>query len=79
MKNTQTTLPTLCINLADYAMTKALKDGRVTSDRVNLSYCGPAPASEGFKPMVRERAFDAGEWAIITYSKRHPVSNRLGA
>lgn len=58
---------TLRTNLADYAVTKAMKDGRVTSDLVTLDYCGPTPAHNGFKAMVRENKFDAGELAIVTY------------
>ena len=54
-------------NLADYAVTKAMKDGRVKSDLVTLDYCGPTPAHNGFKAMVRENKFDAGELAIVTY------------
>ncbi|WP_347558107.1 phosphate ABC transporter substrate-binding protein [Robbsia sp. KACC 23696] len=67
MTTTEADLPTLRLNLADYKVTKALKEGRVTSDLVHLNFCGPARASEGFKPMVRENAFDAGELAIVTY------------
>jgi 4,5-dihydroxyphthalate decarboxylase len=58
---------TVRTNLADYAMTKALKEGAVTSDLVKLDFCGPKVANQGFKPMVRERAFDAGELAIGTF------------
>ena len=58
---------TLRTNLADYAMTKALKSGAVTSDLVTFDFCGPKVANQGFKPMVRERAFDAGELAIGTF------------
>lgn len=58
---------TLRTNLADYAVTKAMKDGRVQSDLVTLDYCGPTPAHNGFKAMVRENQFDAGELAIVTY------------
>lgn len=54
-------------NLADYAVTAAMKDGRITSSLVNLDYCGPRTAHNGFKPMVRENAFDAGELALVTY------------
>lgn len=60
-------VPTLRTNLAEYAVTKAMRDGRVKSDIVNLDFCGPTPAHNGFKPMVRENAFDAGELAIVTY------------
>lgn len=58
---------TLRTNLADYPVTKAMKDGRVKSDLVTLDYCGPAPAHNGFKAMVRENKFDAGELAIVTF------------
>jgi 4,5-dihydroxyphthalate decarboxylase len=54
-------------NLADYPVTMALKDGRVTSPIVRLNCCGPKLAHDGFKAMLRENAFDAGEMAIITY------------
>src|SRR5579871_5812252 len=67
MTTTQTAVPTLRTNLADYAVTKAMKDGRVKSDRVTLDYCGPTPAHNGFKAMVRENQFDAGELAIVTF------------
>ncbi|MCS0631142.1 phosphate ABC transporter substrate-binding protein [Telluria mixta] len=62
-----TGVPTLKVNLAEYAVTKALRDGRVKSDIVNLDFCGPTPAHNGFKAMVRENAFDAGELAIVTF------------
>ena len=58
---------TLRANLSDYAMTKALKSGAVTSDLVTFDFCGPKVANQGFKAMVRERKFDAGELAIGTF------------
>jgi 4,5-dihydroxyphthalate decarboxylase len=58
---------TLKTNLADYAMTKALKEGTVKSDLVTFDFCGPKVANQGFKAMVRERKFDAGEMAIGTF------------
>lgn len=54
-------------NLADYPVTMAMKDGRLTSSVVKLDYCGPKVANNGFKAMIRDRAFEAGELAIITY------------
>ena len=54
-------------NLADYPVTMAMKDGRVTSDIVRLNCCGPKLAHDGFKAMLRENAFDAGELAIVTF------------
>lgn len=58
---------TLKTNLADSPVTKAVKEGSVTSSLVNLNFCGPKVAHDGFKPMLREQAFDAGELAIVTY------------
>jgi 4,5-dihydroxyphthalate decarboxylase len=54
-------------NLADYPVTLAMKDGRVSSGLVTLDYRGPEVANEGFKPMMRDNAFEAGELAIVTY------------
>ncbi|MBV8700216.1 MAG: phosphate ABC transporter substrate-binding protein, partial [Bradyrhizobium sp.] len=64
MATTATT--TLKTNLADYPVTKAIRDGRVTSDLVTLDICGPAQAHNGFKAMLRENAYDCGELAIVT-------------
>jgi 4,5-dihydroxyphthalate decarboxylase len=54
-------------NLADYPVTMAMKDGRISSPVVDLDYCGPKTANNAFKAMLREGKFDAGELAIITY------------
>ena len=54
-------------NLADYPVTMAMKEGRVTSPSVELQFCGPKTAHDGFKAMLREHAYDAGELAIVTY------------
>ena len=58
---------TLKTNLADYPVTVAMKDGRVSSNLVKLDCCGPAVANKAFKAMVRENQYEAGELAIITY------------
>src|SRR5947209_19347481 len=69
---------TLRTNLADYPMTKALKSGAIKSDLVTFDFCGPKVANQGFKQMVRERAYDAGELAIGTFLEartyRKPVA-----
>ena len=54
-------------NVESHPVVMALKDGRVTSDIVELDFCGPEKAQNGFKAMVREDKFDAGELAIVTY------------
>lgn len=53
--------------LGDHACTAALKSGAVTSDLVSLDFVDYAPTNKGFKPMVREQAFDVSEMAIVTY------------
>ena len=58
---------TLKTNLADSALSAALKSGRISSSIVRFDFCGPPVASNGFKAMVREGAFDAGELAIVTF------------
>jgi len=86
--SSSTGVVTLKTNLADAPVTLAMKDGRVTSSLVNLEYCGPKPAHDGFKAMLREQVFDAGELAIITYLQARawgkpfvmlpvPISGRL--
>ena len=58
---------TLRTNLADYPATRAIKAGEVRADLVRFDFAGPKQAHEGFKAMVRERRFDAGELAIVTF------------
>lgn len=58
---------TLRTNLADYPVTMALKQGRVSSPAVKLDYCGPKTAHDGFKDMLRRNLYDAGELAIVTF------------
>jgi 4,5-dihydroxyphthalate decarboxylase len=58
---------TLRTNLADSPVSLAMKDGRVSSELIKFNFCGPKTAHDGFKAMLRENAFDAGELAIVTY------------
>jgi 4,5-dihydroxyphthalate decarboxylase len=54
-------------HLAEYPVTRALRAGEVRSDLVKLDFIGPKQAYEGFKPMVREGAYDASELALVTF------------
>ena len=63
--DTPTGVLSLRANVQDYPQTKALKDGTVSSEIVTLDFCGPPLAQNGFKPMLRENAFDCGELAIV--------------
>ena len=58
---------TLKVNLGDHPVTRALKAGEIKSDLVTFDFCGPKVANQGFKPMVREGQYDAGELAIVTF------------
>jgi 4,5-dihydroxyphthalate decarboxylase len=53
--------------LGDYPCTAALKNGSIKSDLVTLDFADYSPTHKGFKPMVREQAFDVSEMAIVTY------------
>ncbi|MEA2942794.1 MAG: 4,5-dihydroxyphthalate decarboxylase [Bradyrhizobium sp.] len=53
--------------LGDHPGTAALKNGSIKSDLVTLDFADYSPTHKGFKPMVRERAFDVSEMAIVTY------------
>ncbi|MCA6119727.1 hypothetical protein J6524_33365 [Bradyrhizobium sp. WSM 1738] len=53
--------------LGDHPGTAALKDGSIRSDLVEFDFAQYSPTNKGFKPMVREGAFDVSEMAIVTY------------
>lgn len=53
--------------LGGHPGTSALTNGSVTSDLVEFDFIDYSPTNKGFKPMVREAAFDVSEMAIVTY------------
>jgi 4,5-dihydroxyphthalate decarboxylase len=53
--------------LGDHPGTTALKSGSIISDLVEFDFAQYSPTNKGFKPMVREAAFDVSEMAIVTY------------
>jgi 4,5-dihydroxyphthalate decarboxylase len=53
--------------LGDHPGTAALKNGSIKSDSVTLDFAQVSPTHAGFKPMVREQAFDVSEMAVVTY------------
>jgi 4,5-dihydroxyphthalate decarboxylase len=53
--------------LGDHPGTAALKDGSVKSDSIAFDFAEYSPTHTGFKPMVRDGAFDVSEMAIVTY------------
>ena len=57
----------LRILLGDHPCTAALKSGAIKSASVAFDFVDYSPTNKGFKPMVREAAFDVSEMAIVTY------------
>jgi 4,5-dihydroxyphthalate decarboxylase len=53
--------------LGDHPCTAALKNGTIKSDSIAFDFADYSPAHKGFKPMVREAAFDVSELAIVTF------------
>ena len=53
--------------LGGHPGTKALKSGAIKSGLVEFDFIDYSPTNKGFKPMVREAAFDVSEMAIVTY------------
>jgi len=53
--------------LGDYRNTAALKKGVVSSPLLDVKFADVKPVSSGFKRLVREKEFDFGELAIVTY------------
>ncbi len=53
--------------LGDHPCTSALKNGSIKSDLVEFDFAEYSPTNKGFKPMVRDGAFDVSEMAIVTY------------
>jgi len=53
--------------LGDHPCTAALKNESIKSDLVDFDFVEVSPTNKGFKPMVREQAFDVSEMAIVTY------------
>ena len=58
---------TLRIALGDYPHTAPLKKHEIASDAIALDFDDVKPVYKVFGRMVRERAFDVSEMAIVTY------------
>lgn len=59
-------IPTLRMLLGDYPKTRPIRDGQVAPVLSRLDVDEILLAQNGFKPLVRESAFDVAEVAIIT-------------
>ena len=60
-------IETLHACFGTYPHTKALKEGKIASDRVSLAFTEVEPVNRAFLMMVRELKFDLSEMAIVTY------------
>jgi 4,5-dihydroxyphthalate decarboxylase len=63
--------------LGDPLCTAALKNGSIKSDLVEFDFVEVSPTNKGFKPMVREGAFDVSEMAIVTYLMAKSFGNPM--
>ena len=63
--------------LGDHPGTTALKNGSIRSDLVEFDFAQYSPTNKGFKPMVREAAFDVSELAIVTYLMARSVGKPM--
>lgn len=59
-------IPTLKMLLGDYPKTRPIRDGLVAPTLSKLDIADILLAQNGFKPLVRESAFDVAEAAIVT-------------
>ena len=53
--------------LGDYPVTRALKDGRVRSNLVQLDYADVKVPHTAFKRVVRDLEFDVAEISVVTF------------
>jgi len=60
-------VPTLKMLLGEYPKTKPIRDGAVAPKLSRLDIADIPVAQNGFKPLVRELAFDVAEVAIVTF------------
>jgi 4,5-dihydroxyphthalate decarboxylase len=59
--------PRLSALLGDYPVTRALKEGRVRSPRLQLDFAQVATPATAFKRAVRALDFDVAELALVTF------------
>ena len=57
----------LSAHLGDRTNTHGILSGAIRSPLVELNICGPKGVAQGFKPLVREAAFEVSELSIMTY------------
>ena len=70
-------IETLNVCFGTYPHTKALKEGKIKSDRVALQFTEINPVNRAFMPMAREQKFDISEMAIVTYLQAKAYNKSL--
>lgn len=68
---------TLRTNLGNHPAFRPILSGEICSPLISFDFCGPEPPNRGFKPTVREAAFDLGELAIGTFLQAHAYGKPL--
>jgi 4,5-dihydroxyphthalate decarboxylase len=63
--------------MGDYPHTLPLKDGRITSPRLQLDFLHVVPANRAFRPMVNQLAYDVSELALVTYLLAHALERPI--
>lgn len=67
----------LTIALGHYPHTAPLRDGRVTSELINLKFIDYDPVSDAFDHMVREQRFDVSELAVGAFLQAHAANKPI--
>jgi 4,5-dihydroxyphthalate decarboxylase len=57
--------------LDDYPHLRGLKDGTLSSPRLNFAFADVKPVTSGFGMMAERQAFDFAEMAIVTFLQAH--------
>jgi 4,5-dihydroxyphthalate decarboxylase len=58
---------TLRTVLQDSPFVHALRDGSLSSPRINFEFIEVMPVTKGFKPMANDLEYDVAEMALVTY------------
>lgn len=70
---------TLKISLGKHAHCKPLKDGTVTSSRLNLEFVEYDPMPKAFRAMIRDMSLDVSEMAVVNHMLAHDFKKPLRA
>jgi 4,5-dihydroxyphthalate decarboxylase len=60
-------------------LVRALKDGRITSDRIRFDFVDVEPVTRAFRRMTRAMEFDLCEMALTTHAQAHAFGKPITA